>query len=131
MCFIMKLMRLISSHLTSSHRTSPQVTGASTSEGSGQFKATYNTEETGAYTIQVKLNNVNVEGSPFDCTLDPGPPDPTRSTATGTSAQIIASQGGSNCPDGKVCVGDVTVLLRDQFNNDCSSGRTRPGRWST
>ena len=72
--------------------------------------------------IQVKLNNVNVEGSPFDCTLDPGPPDPTRSTATGTSAQIIASQGGSNGPDGKARVGDVTVLLRDQFNNDCSSG---------
>eukprot|EP01052_Picozoa_sp_SAG31_P032008 SAG31_NODE_3462_length_4247_cov_1.909354_3_plen_1108_part_01 len=95
------------------------VTGTSEAQPGGTFAATFTTDETGIYSIRVQLDNVPVFGSPFQCTLDPGPPDPTRSSASGTANQIRASSGLS-----QVDIGNVVVRLRDQFNNDCSEGYT-------
>ena len=89
-------------------------TGSTTAADGGTFVGSYHTDQTGQYAITVTLNNIQVSGSPFQCTLDPGAPDVGRCSASGTADQIRASIGSSQ--------GSVQVRLRDQFNNDCAGG---------
>jgi adhesin/invasin len=103
------------------HNVVVSITGANTATPfvndnlNGRYNASYIPSATGTDNVVITLNGVNISGSPFTTTINPGSFDPSESTATvpaGTagSATVISIQARDNFGNPVQASGQAVVV---------------------
>ena len=75
----------------------------------GEFEATYTPETAGTDLITIRLDGVDISGSPYSSQVSAGTVDPSGSSVTADPDEVPV--GGSST---------VTIVLRDEFSNPVS-----------